>query len=54
MNRVLFVVVLIGALWGIDTYALHGRYSNAVWEETNYQARIFNDGVRSFVRKIGP
>lgn len=54
MHRLLFLVVLIGALWAIDTYALHGRYSHAVWEEVNYQAEIFDDEVQGFVRKISP
>lgn len=54
MNRFLSLAVLVGALWAIDAYAFRGRYSNAVWEEVNQEAHMFNNSVQYFLRKISP
>ena len=52
MQRFLFLAVVIGALWALDTYAFQGRYSRALWEEANHQVQMFNNGVQSFVNKV--
>ena len=54
MQRFLFFAALIGVLWALGTYAFQGRYSAALWQEANYQARVFNSGVQSFVSKVNP
>lgn len=54
MQRILFLAVVIGALWAADTYAFKGRYSRALWQEATHQAEIFDNGVQSLVSKISP
>jgi hypothetical protein len=39
MSNFLILIVLIGMLWAVDVFAFGGRYSTAVWQEGNYQAK---------------
>ncbi len=54
MGRLLSLAALIVALWGIDSYAFGGRYRAAAVEDINYYAKIVNDDVQSFVRRLSP
>jgi hypothetical protein len=49
MSRLLSLAVLVVALWAIDLYAFHGRYSAATREELNYYAKTLNDGVQGLM-----
>jgi hypothetical protein len=54
MGRLLSLAALIVALWGIDSYAFGGRNRAAAVEDINYYAKIVNDDVQSFVRRLSP
>jgi hypothetical protein len=54
MRRLLFLAVIAGALWAIDSYAFHGRYQAAALEESDYYVKTLNDGVQRFVSRIRP
>ena len=52
MRIFLSLLVLIGALWAIDTFAYGGRYGRAVWSEANYRGQMFRDEVAYRLRSI--
>ena len=41
-----FVAVVIGALWVFDVFAIDGRCSQAFWQEASYQGQKFQAEVR--------
>ena len=54
MQRLLFLAIVLGILWAVDSYYLRGRYTDAVLEEIKYRAQAFNGQVENVVRKISP
>ena len=53
MRAVLFVTVLIAAVFAVDGVAFDGHYRQVAWQETKYRGQQFNYEVRSFLRKFG-
>jgi hypothetical protein len=52
MRTLLTVIVFLAAASVVDNLWLNGRYSHAVWQETNYQGQQFRYQVGSFVGKL--
>ena len=47
------LIVLIIALWAIDTFANGGQYGRAVWYEANHQGKMFCDEMADWLRSVG-
>jgi len=52
MRTLLTVIVFLAAAAVVDNLWLDGRYSHAVWQETNYQGQQFRYQVGSIVGKL--
>lgn len=53
MRSFLILIVLIGSLWAIDTFAFGGRYGTAVWQEAYYQGRTVRYGIQNWLKGLG-
>jgi hypothetical protein len=53
MRGFVALAIVVGALWALDLYAFHGRYSQAAWQETNYQGQKFSYQVQYHLKKNG-
>jgi hypothetical protein len=49
MRRLLFLAILFGGLWVVDTLAFGGQYSNAVWSGIAYQGQEIRSGIDDFL-----
>jgi hypothetical protein len=54
MRGFLFLIVVIGATWAIDTYVFDGRYQYDAWQMAKYQGQKFNDEVHYWINRFGP
>jgi hypothetical protein len=53
--RSFFVLILaIGALWAIDVFAFHGRYSQFIWQQAKFQGRQFEYQVNRTLDRFMP
>jgi len=51
MRHALFLMVIIGGLWVIDTVAFEGRNGEAIRSEVNHKARMFQYEVDYWLRR---
>ena len=51
MRHALFLMVIIGGLWVIDTVAFESRNGRAIWSEVNYKAKMFRYEVDYWLRR---
>jgi hypothetical protein len=47
------IILIVGVLLAIDTFAFHGDYRRAAWLEAQDQGKKINDEVRQMIRKWG-
>jgi hypothetical protein len=47
-----FLIVMI-AIWAMDTLAFEGRLTQAAWQEAKYQGHQFNDFLGSRFKRAG-
>ena len=52
MRALLTIIVFLAAAAVVDKLWLDGRYSHALWQETNYQSQQFRNQVGSIVGKL--
>ncbi len=52
MRVFLTLIVLIGALWAVDTFANGGRLSSAAWSQAVYQGKLFQYEVAYWLRSL--
>ena len=53
MRSFLILIIVIGSLWAIDTFAFGGRYRMAVWQEAYYQGQTVRNGIRNWLDGLG-
>ena len=52
MPRWLSLVILVCALWALDTWFFNGFYSAAISREVNYLAQLINDWAQSISNRL--
>jgi hypothetical protein len=53
--RSFFVLILaIGALWAIDVFTFHGRYSQFIWQKAKFQGRQLEYQVNRTLDRFMP
>lgn len=50
MRILVFIVLILAALWAGDMYFYKGRYTNAIWSGLGQKAQKFNYEVRRLMR----
>jgi len=53
MRGLVILAIVVGVLWALDRYAFHERYSQAAWQEANYQGQKFRNEVQYYLKKNG-
>ncbi len=52
MRLFLTLMVLIGGLWAVDTFAYGARYGRLLWSEATYRGQIFRYEVAYRLRGL--
>ncbi len=52
MRLVLILMIVIGGLWAIDTFAYGGRYGRLLWSEAAHHGQLFRDEVAYRLRAL--
>jgi hypothetical protein len=52
MRGFLFLIVLMGTTWAVDTYVFDGRYQYNAWQMARYQGDKFSNEVHYWINKF--
>ncbi len=52
MRLLLTLIIVIGGLWAIDTFAYGGRYGRLLWSEAAHRGQLFRDEVAYRLRGL--
>jgi hypothetical protein len=52
MRILLFLVLVLGVLWALDSFGFNGRYSEAIRLDASDQAQSFNYQAHRWVQKL--